>query len=150
MDGESIDEFNTVDQSFSDIVPTLNMCFDTMEEARKFYCDYGKRCGFGVRTRTSKKDNNNQVYYLRLVCSREGRYVSNIRPEVKTLPSQTKQCHAGITFARKDDKWVVRTVIVEHSHELCPQTSNLICGNKKLNMQAKHTLEVNDDALVYV
>ncbi|XP_014492205.1 protein FAR-RED IMPAIRED RESPONSE 1-like [Vigna radiata var. radiata] len=150
MDGESNEEFNTVDDSFSDLVPTLNMCFDTMKEAKKFYSDYGKKCGFGVQTRTSKKDNNNEVYYLRLVCSREGKYVSNIRPEVKTLPSQTNQCLTGITIARKDDKWVVRTVVLEHSHELCPQTYNLIHANRKLNMHAKHTLEVNDDADVRI
>ncbi|XP_014522193.1 protein FAR-RED IMPAIRED RESPONSE 1-like [Vigna radiata var. radiata] len=150
MDGESIEEFNTIDDSFSELVPTLNMCFDTMEEAKKFYCEYGKKCGFGVRTRTSKKDNNNEVYNLILVCSREGRYVSNIRPEVKTLPSQTNQCPAGITFASKDDKWVVKTVVLEHSHELCPHTSNLIRANRKLNMHAKHTLEVNNDADVRI
>ncbi|XP_014511564.1 protein FAR-RED IMPAIRED RESPONSE 1-like [Vigna radiata var. radiata] len=148
--GESNEEFNTVDDSCLELVPTLNMCFDTMQEAKKFYSDYGKRCGFGVGTITSKKDDNNEVYYLRLVCSREGKYVSNIRPEVKTLPSQTNQCRAGITIARKDDKWVVRTVAVEHSHELCSQTSNLFRANRKLNMHAKHTLEVNDEAGVHI
>ncbi|WVZ18072.1 hypothetical protein V8G54_005394, partial [Vigna mungo] len=133
MNGESNDEFINVVDSVSDLVPTVNMCFDSMEDAKKYYSDYGKRIGFGVRTRTSKKDNNNELYYLRLVCSREGRYVSNIRPEVKTIPSQTKQCPAGITFAKKDDKWVVRTVMVDHSHDLCPQTSNLIRANRKLD-----------------
>ncbi|XP_014489910.1 protein FAR-RED IMPAIRED RESPONSE 1-like [Vigna radiata var. radiata] len=64
--------------------------------------------------------------------------------------SQTNQCLAGITIACKDDKWFVRTVALDHSHELCPQTSNLIRVNRKLNMLAKHTLEVNDDAGVRI
>ncbi|WVZ04499.1 hypothetical protein V8G54_025305 [Vigna mungo] len=147
---ESNEDVHIIDDTLPELVPTLNMCFDTMEQAKKCYSDYGKRCGFGVRTRTSKKDKNNDVYYLRLVCSREGKYVSNVRPEVKTLPSQTNECPAGIKIARKDDKWVVRTIVVEHSHELCPQNSNLICSNRKLNMHVKHTLEINDDVGVRI
>lgn len=36
--------------------------------------------------------------------------------------------------------------MLEHNHDLCPNTSKLIPGNRKLSMQPKHTLEVNDDA----
>ncbi|XP_017405958.2 protein FAR-RED IMPAIRED RESPONSE 1-like [Vigna angularis] len=144
--GQTIDD----DDNCIELVPTLNMCFDTMDEAKKFYSNYGRRCGFGVRTRTSKKDDNNELYYLRLVCSREGKYVSTLRPEVKTLPSQTNQCPAGITIARKEGKWFVRTVVIEHNHALCPKTSNLISSNRQLNMHAKHTLGVNDDAGVRI
>ncbi|XP_014499590.1 protein FAR-RED IMPAIRED RESPONSE 1-like [Vigna radiata var. radiata] len=115
------EEINTDYDSYLELVPTSNMCFDTMQEAKKFYSDYG-----------------------------EGKYVSNIRLEVKTLPSQTNQCPAGISIARKVDKWFVRTVVLDHSHELCPQTSNLIHGNRQLNMHAKHTLKVNDDASVRI
>ncbi|XP_047180564.1 protein FAR1-RELATED SEQUENCE 5-like [Vigna umbellata] len=121
-----------------------------MEEAKKNYTNYAIRCVYVVRIRTSKKDNNNNVNYLRLVCSREGKYVSSIKPEVKTLPSQTNQCPTGITIARKDDKWFIRTVVLDHSHDLCPKTSKLIPGNRKLSMQAKRTLEVNDDAGVRI
>ncbi|WVZ09007.1 hypothetical protein V8G54_022353 [Vigna mungo] len=119
-------------------------------EAKKFYRNYAIRCGFAVRTRTSKKDDNNNVNYLRLVCSREGKYVSSINPEVKKLPSQTKQCPVGITISKKDDKWFIRTVNLDHSHDLCPTTSKLIPGNRKLSMQSKHTLEVNDEAGVRI
>ncbi|XP_014521844.1 protein FAR1-RELATED SEQUENCE 5-like [Vigna radiata var. radiata] len=133
-----------------DYEPTLHMCFDTMEEAKQIYINYAIRCGFAVRTRTSKKDKENNVYYLRLVCSREGKYVSSIKPEVKTLPSQTNQCPTGITIARKDNKWFIRTVVLDHSHDLCPNTTKLIPGNRKLSMQAKHTLEVNNDAGVWI
>ncbi|XP_017416532.1 protein FAR1-RELATED SEQUENCE 5-like [Vigna angularis] len=128
-----------------ELEPTLHMCFDTMEEANFFYRNYVIKCGFGVRTRSSKKDNNNNVNYLRLVCSREGKYVSSIKLEVKTLANQTNQCPAGITIARKDDKWFIRTVVLDHNHDLCPKTSKLIPSNRKLSMQAKRTLEVNDD-----
>ncbi|XP_014496683.1 protein FAR-RED IMPAIRED RESPONSE 1-like [Vigna radiata var. radiata] len=166
----NIDDFGMIDSSTSNINevsdcnvnldehtasglevdPTLHMCFDSMDDAKNFYKNYAIRCGFAVRTRTSKKDDYNNVIYLRLVCSREGKYVSSINPEVKTLPSQTNQCPAGITISKKDDKWFIRTVNLNHNHELCPNTSKLIPGNRKLSMQAKRTLEVNDEAEVRI
>ncbi|XP_014492324.1 protein FAR1-RELATED SEQUENCE 5-like [Vigna radiata var. radiata] len=130
--------------------PRINMCFESLEDAKKFYTNYAITCGFAVRTRSSKKDNDNNVYYLRLVCSREGKYVSSIKPEVKTHASQTNQCPASITVGRKDSYWVIKSVVLDHSHELCPNTSKLIPGNRKISMQAKHTLQVNDDAGVRI
>lgn len=84
---ECNDNIDDRTESFLDLEPTLHMCFQTMEEAKQFCTNYAIRCGFAVCTRTSKKGNNNNVYYLRLFCSREGKYVSSIKPELKTLPS---------------------------------------------------------------
>ncbi|XP_014492560.1 protein FAR1-RELATED SEQUENCE 5-like [Vigna radiata var. radiata] len=137
-------------QTFMDNEPRINMCFDSMEDAKKFYTNYAITCGFAVRTRSSKKDKDSNVYYLRLVCSREGKYVSSIKPEVKTHASQTNQCPASITIGRKDNYWVIKSVVLDHSHDLCLNTSKLIPGNRKLSMQAKHTLQVNDDAGVRI
>ncbi|BAT88802.1 hypothetical protein VIGAN_05241600 [Vigna angularis var. angularis] len=150
VEDEIVQELNIVDDSCLNLEPSLHMSFDTMEEAKKFYEQYKMRCGFGVRTRTSKKNDKNEVYYFRLVCSREGKYVSSIRPKVKILPNQKKQCPTGITIARKNEKWIIWTVVLQHSHDLCPKRSNLIRANRKLNMHAKHTLEVNDDAGVRI
>ncbi|XP_017416599.1 protein FAR-RED IMPAIRED RESPONSE 1-like [Vigna angularis] len=140
---DNVDDRN---ESLLDMDPTVQMCFESMIEARTFYTNYAIRCGFVVRTRTSKKDKDNNVYYLRLVCSREGKYVSSVKPVVKTLPSQTNQCPAEITIAKKDDKCFIRTVVLDHNHDLCPNNSNLFAANRKLSMQEKHTLEVNHDA----
>ncbi|XP_014501308.1 protein FAR1-RELATED SEQUENCE 5-like [Vigna radiata var. radiata] len=137
-------------ESCLDNEPKIHMCFDSMEEAKKFYTNYAITCGFAVRTRSSKKNKENNVYYLRLVCSREGKYVSSIKPEVKTLASQTNKCPASITIGKKDNKWFIKSVELHHSHDLCPNTSKLIAGNRKLSMQAKHTLQVNDDAGVRI
>ncbi|XP_014506875.1 protein FAR-RED IMPAIRED RESPONSE 1-like [Vigna radiata var. radiata] len=121
-----------------------------MENAKKFYTNYATTSEFALRTRSSRKDKDNNVCYLRLVCSREGKYVSSIKPDVKTLPCQTNECPAGISIARKDNKWFIKSVALDHNHDLCMNTSKLIPGNRKLSMQAKHTLEVNDDAGVRI
>ncbi|KOM54344.1 hypothetical protein LR48_Vigan10g023600 [Vigna angularis] len=82
----------------------MYMCFDTMEEGKKFYTDYGIRSGFSVRIRTSKKNENKELNYLKLAYSREGKYVTYITSKLKTLLSQTKECPAGLTIARKEGK----------------------------------------------
>ncbi|XP_052732392.1 protein FAR1-RELATED SEQUENCE 5-like [Vigna angularis] len=150
MDGDQGNDYNdNVDEpneSLKEMDPTVHMCFDSMAEAKTFYTNYAIRRGFAVRTRTSKKDKDNNVYYLRIVCSREGKYVSSVKPVVKTLPSQINQCPAGITIAKKEDKWFIRIVVLDHNQDLCPNNSKLFAANRKLSMHAKHTLEVNNDA----
>ncbi|XP_014499361.1 protein FAR-RED IMPAIRED RESPONSE 1-like [Vigna radiata var. radiata] len=143
VNNDSIDNVN-------DIVPKLHMWFDTIEEVKTFYTDYVVKCGFGVRIRTSKRSKNNELNFMKLVCCREGKYISPIAPELKTQPSQKTECPAGITVAMKEGRWQVRTVVIEHSHDMCPNNSNLIRGNRRLNMHAKHTLNMNDDAGVRI
>ena len=102
--------------------------------------------GFGIRIKTSRKDDDNQMCYIKLVCSREGKYVSSIPPEMRTLPTQTKQCPTRLTVVRNQDRWLISSVIHDHNHEVSPTKSRLIRGNRKLSMQVKKTLELNDEA----
>ena len=48
--------------------------------------------GFGTRIRSSKKGKDNEIMYFMLVCYREGKYVSPLPSELKTLPTQTNEC----------------------------------------------------------
>jgi len=58
--------------------PKVEMTFEIVDELKKFYQQHAIRSGFGVRIRTSKKDDDNELCYVELVCSREGNHVSNI------------------------------------------------------------------------
>ncbi|XP_014511506.1 protein FAR-RED IMPAIRED RESPONSE 1-like [Vigna radiata var. radiata] len=100
--------------------------------------------------RTSRRNKNNELNFMKLVCSKEGKYLSPIAREWKAQPSQKTQCPAGITIAMKEGRWQVRTVINEHNHDTCPNNSNRIHGNRILNMHAKHTLNMNHDAGVHI
>jgi len=80
------------------------------------------------------------------VCSREGKYVSGIPTERKSLPTQANECPARITLTKKEDKWYITTINEEHSHDLCPTKSRLFQGNKKINLRAKRTIDLNDEA----
>jgi len=52
--------------------PKLEMIFDSVEDAWKFYNDYGGRVGFGVRKQYSHKNKNGTVTSYMFVCSKEG------------------------------------------------------------------------------
>ena len=135
------------EKHFEDVVsPCVGMYFDSVNDVKKFYKEYAIRSGFETRIKTLRKDDDNHLCYFKLVCSREGKCVSSIPPEMKTLPTQRKQCHARIIVVRKEDKWMISSVVHEHNHDVSPSKSRLIRGNRKLNMQAKRTLDINDEA----
>jgi len=45
---------------------------------------------------------------------------------------------------------MISSVVHEHNHDVSPSKSRPIRGNKKLNMQAKRTLDINDEADVRI
>jgi len=138
-----------IPQSCDKVVsPYVGMSFTNVDEFKFFYKEYALKFSFGIRIRTSRKDNDNQMCYKKLVCSREGKYVSSIPPEKRTLPTQTTQCLARLTAERKQDRWLISSVIHDHNHEVSPTKSRLIQGNRKFSMQVKRTLDLNDEACV--
>jgi len=150
LDEEGIDKEDNEKHSEDVVSPCVGMYFDSVDDVKKFYKEYAIKSGFRTRIRTSRKDDDNQLCYFKLVCSREGKCVSSIPPEMKTLPTQRKQCPACITVVRREDKWMISNVVHEHNHDVSPSKSRLIRGNRKLNMQAKRTLDINDEAGVRI
>ena len=63
--------------------PSSGMSFETIEEARKYYEDYGRQNGFWIRTRTSSKGQNrsNDVTSVLFVCAKEGMYVRKVEKD---------------------------------------------------------------------
>ena len=55
-------------------------CFDSLDDVKQFYRNYGIRSGVGIRIRTSARGKDNEINYVKLVCSCEGNYVSAIPP----------------------------------------------------------------------
>jgi len=136
--------------SGDDIPPKVHMCFDSLDDVKQFYKNYSIRSGFGIRTSTSARGEDNEINYIKLVCSREGNYMSAIPPELKTVPTKAKQCKASITAAKKDGQWFIRSIVTDHSHDISPKKSRLIRGNRKVDMHSRQTVETNDDAGVRI
>ena len=72
--------------------------------------------------------------------------MSHIPPELKTHPTQTRQCPACLTVVKKPEAWILSTVVHDNNHDISPTKSRLIRGNRRLNLQAKRTLDINDEA----
>jgi len=133
-----------------ELEPVVGMSFNSAADARNFYRKYDIQKRFGIRTRTSKKGPDNELRYLLLVCGREGTYVSSIPAEVATKPTQSVKCGAHITVGKKDGKWFIMSVSNHHCHDLSPTKLRLFHGNRQMNLQAKRTLDMNDEAGVRV
>jgi len=73
--------------------------------------------------------------------------VSNIPPKKKkTIPTQRKGCPTRVTAVKKEGEWLITSVVEEHNHHLSPHKSRLVRGNRKINMQAKIVIDINDQA----
>jgi hypothetical protein len=55
----------------------LRMTFDTENDVRQYYTNFAKAKGFGVTRRSSNKNDNGEVKYFTLCCSRHGKTESN-------------------------------------------------------------------------
>ena len=139
------DSAQVINNTEEGVVPTTGMRFKSVEKVKSFYKQHAVKYGFGVRTRTSKKDDNNQLCYMKLVCSREGKYVSQIQPELKTHPTQKRQCSTCLTTVNKSEAWILSIVVHNHNHDISPTKSRLIRENRRLNLQAQRTLDINDE-----
>ena len=131
--------------------PELGMTFDTENDVREYYKNYAKEKGFGVTRRSSNSDDNGQLKYLTLCCSRYGKTQSNSSNMLKPNPTAGLGCKAKINITRgPDGKFHLSTVILDHNHTLSPHKSRLFRCNKKLDFHVKRRLELNDRAGIRV
>nr|XP_011457413.1 PREDICTED: protein FAR1-RELATED SEQUENCE 11-like [Fragaria vesca subsp. vesca] len=63
--------------------PFVGMVFETLEEAGKYYEDYGLQEGFWMRIRTSSKSTSrsNEVTSRLFVCAHQGKHVTRTQKE---------------------------------------------------------------------
>ncbi|XP_068471877.1 uncharacterized protein [Phaseolus vulgaris] len=137
-----------VDDSIPNIVdefvPTIGMCFHTTDGAKSFYRKYD------IKIRSSNKGPDKELKYFMLVCARVGKYVSGIPAEMNTQPTQTVECPARITVGIKERKWYIMFVHEEHSHDISSTKSRLFHSNRKISLQTKRVLDINDDVGVRI
>ncbi|KAG5562311.1 hypothetical protein RHGRI_005138 [Rhododendron griersonianum] len=77
LDDFEVEDFQTPNNDVEVLEsPSSEMSFATIDEARKYYEDYGRQNGFWIRTRTSSKGQNrsNEVTSILFVCAKEGKY----------------------------------------------------------------------------
>ena len=127
-------------------VPTINMIFDTDEEAFRFYHTYSLICGFSINKATlynSRSSEDKLTTRRTFKCNKGGKPVDEEEKERrkkqkqlshqkrtgKPPPTTTKKrnpikqtgCTAKMVIHLDNGKWVVKTVDLEHNHELSPE-----------------------------
>ncbi|XP_017438123.1 protein FAR-RED ELONGATED HYPOCOTYL 3-like [Vigna angularis] len=132
------------------IAPTIGMVFETVNEVKLFYRQYAISKGFGIRTRSSRKNNKNELCYFMMVCSRAGKYVSPIQNQMIGRPTCANDCSARMIVSKRDDKWYISGFDDVYSHDLSPTKSRLFRGNKRMNLNVKRTLDLNVEAGVRI
>jgi hypothetical protein len=86
-----------IDKKF---VPTLDMSFDTAEEALRFYRDYASLAGFDVRRNRFRNGGRAQE----VECKFSGTYTGGPGPDrSRGKTTMKKQCKAMVTIARLKD-----------------------------------------------
>ncbi|KAF7824331.1 protein FAR1-RELATED SEQUENCE 5-like [Senna tora] len=101
--------------------PKVGMVFDSMDNAWKFWSDYGSKMGFGVRKNycnKSKKDGSTTS--CRFVCCKEGIRAKNKRDYVTNNPRHETRtdCKARIVLSHLNGKLTMNEFVEEHNHVL--------------------------------
>lgn len=110
------------------IEPTLDMEFDSEDDARNFYIAYAKQTGFSIRVNSyyrSKKDNS--IISREFCCSKEGfrrerraKRDSGDDAKKRRARAITREgCKALMTVRkRENERWYVAKLEKSHNHEL--------------------------------
>ncbi|XP_014524456.1 protein FAR1-RELATED SEQUENCE 2-like [Vigna radiata var. radiata] len=105
--------------------PSVGMVFESVNQAKSFYRQYAISKGFGIRTRSSRKNNRNELCYFMMVCSRAGKYVASNQNEMIGGPTLANDCAARMIVSKRDEKWYISTFDDVHTHDLSRTKSRL-------------------------
>ncbi|RYR25444.1 hypothetical protein Ahy_B02g059194 [Arachis hypogaea] len=133
--------------SNDEVVPSIGMTFPSVKDYETFYTNYAKRVGFSWNIRTTKWNQNRQITYQILVCSKAGYQRSKIDPLKKTNLTSEQNCKVRI-IVKKDKKleYVLTFVNNQHNHVISPSMANTLRKNRELSLHAKWIAEINDQA----
>ncbi|XP_050157451.1 protein FAR1-RELATED SEQUENCE 5-like [Malus sylvestris] len=142
--------------------PYVGMLFDTMEEARNYYQDYGRQKGFWIRTRSSSetRSRSDDITSRQFVCVHQGKHVSrNIvhetleenedreTCETENMKKMNKNCSTvkcgckasmRIVHDRWSNKWKISVFKDVHNHKpVTPERRMKMKSNKVMPKAAR-------------
>ncbi|RYR14999.1 hypothetical protein Ahy_B04g071722 [Arachis hypogaea] len=135
---------SVVDDQF---VPKVGMTFTILEDAGKFYRNYGKAAGFSTRVRSTNRKGN-EIKNQLITCSREENGNLKISPTEKTNPTAGLNCPARIYIHTLKDvsAWIISKVVLDHSYPCCPSKAEMFKQHRELSMSIRRTIENNEEA----
>ncbi|OMO62456.1 hypothetical protein COLO4_33067 [Corchorus olitorius] len=118
----------------------------SIEEAKHFYANFGKKKGFGIITRDSRKLNGT-IDRFKLSCSREGSPRRSTDKLFRLRPTQKVNCPAGMWLSKVDIGYVVTKLVLEHSHDMVPTMMGCqFHCNKIISPSVKRRLQIIEQA----
>ncbi|XP_071739974.1 protein FAR-RED IMPAIRED RESPONSE 1-like [Rutidosis leptorrhynchoides] len=124
--------------------PKVGMVFDTVEELASFYANYGKKTGFGVSKRSSRKSlEDEEKRYATISCHRAGKSQSKTKNSLNPRPITKTECGARVNAkCGSDNKWYVSKVQLKHNHPFSPSKGRFYRCNRVINVRVRRQLEI--------
>ncbi|KAJ1694801.1 hypothetical protein LUZ63_011499 [Rhynchospora breviuscula] len=127
-------EFDEVDEGSEkelglvvDGIPRIGMEFESVDEAWKFWLNYGAKMGFCVRKHFKNCSKNGKITSRGFVCSNEGfyskksNYVEKRGGRAKCVRPETRtgcKVRMGVKLVKGSGKYMVYDFVGEHNHTL--------------------------------
>ncbi|KAG2670589.1 hypothetical protein I3760_14G092800 [Carya illinoinensis] len=115
------------------------MEFNSLEELLCYYKEYGKKCGFGVMTKRTDREENDSVRYVTLCCARGGKARNRTLNVANPRPTGKTECKARINALRQDGVLRLTTVHNIHNHGLSPKKSRFFRCNREVSDAVKRS-----------
>ncbi|XP_042950283.1 protein FAR-RED IMPAIRED RESPONSE 1-like [Carya illinoinensis] len=109
--------------------PKSGMEFDSFEELMEYYRVYAKKCNFGSMTQRSERDDEGNVRYVTIGCTRGGKVRNRTMNVAKPHPTGKTDCKARINALKIQGKMRLTTVHNTHNHGLKPPILKKDCRN---------------------
>ncbi|GAU51399.1 hypothetical protein TSUD_413180 [Trifolium subterraneum] len=129
--------------------PKMEMMFDSIEDAWKFWVDYGGKVGFGVRKQYSNKNKHGIITSYKFVCCKEGLRKPDKRDykTIKPWPETRTNCQERLGIKNMDGKFMVVDFVEEHNHDLhLPETTHMLPSQRKISQIQCQQIDLADDA----
>ncbi|KAL7199835.1 hypothetical protein ACSBR2_022025 [Camellia fascicularis] len=127
--------------------PQVEMTYKSIDEIYEYYSRYGKRNGFAVSKKYCKMGDNGEKKYVTIACTHARKAKIKTSNIVKLHPQTKTECKTGLNANLQGDGiWILRSLRLEHNHEMSPRKSHFFKQNRILEPHVKRRLELNDSA----
>ncbi|XP_027336846.1 protein FAR1-RELATED SEQUENCE 5-like [Abrus precatorius] len=129
--------------------PRVGLQFDTLEAAWKYWCEYGRITGFGVRKQYwNRRKVDGVISSCRYVCCKEGHRKDDKRTVMKPRAETRTDCLVRITlFLGSNNKYVVHEFVEEHNHPLqVPETTHMLASHRNITEVQAHQIDLAESS----
>ncbi|XP_063939892.1 protein FAR1-RELATED SEQUENCE 5-like [Daucus carota subsp. sativus] len=141
------------EEIFEDVCPRVGQIFNTLDEAERFYRDYGRRMGFEVIIRSTHRHSRSDAISSRLYICRKGRKSNSQSLDFEDEEEKVRRvrdilgrtdCEARmyVVHRMKLDVWEITLVDLVHNHAMItPDKVQFMQRSRNIGPVAKSLIE---------